>query len=67
MGQITVFLRSERRRRWSDEERLKILNGLSLPAPAWPRLHEGVMCRPRWSTRGGVTGTATSHARFLHS
>lgn len=56
MGQITVFPGLERRRRWSDEDRLQILNEAFAPAPT-SRMsqmsHGGVMYRRPWSTHGG--------------
>ena len=38
MGQMTVFSGPERRRRWSDEERLQILTEAFSPGPASPEV-----------------------------
>lgn len=42
MGQVTVYSGPERRRRWSEEERLQILSEAFAPARG---------CGSRWATR----------------
>lgn len=56
MGQVTVFSGPERRRRWSDDERLRILSGGAFrPALVWRGLPSGTMYRRHWFTRGGAS------------
>lgn len=47
MGQITVFSGPERRRRWSENERLEILTEAFSPGACVARLRGGMTFRQR--------------------